>query len=396
MRIAAIIFCVALLTACSQQVGSVTPGLGTAPNGLQHLSSAPAYRYLYGFKGGPGDGKWPAGRLVALDGTIYGAATEAGANGKGVVFAIDASGAERPIYNFAGNPDGNVPLGLTVLKGTLYGTTYAGGTHGQGTIFALSTAGTERVLYSFQGGADGSEPESIIAANGRLYGATPNGGTSNEGTVFSIDPVSGSKHVLYNFEGGSDGANPSGNLFAKGGVLYGTTATGGGTACYDVGCGTFFTMTFKGQKTTLYDFAGKPGDGEYPDGVRSFGNGVFYGITPFGGTHNAGTVYSIDTAGHEVVLHSFGSPDDGNDPTGVIAVGSKIYGTSGFGNTQTYVGTLFQIAKDGTFTVLHQFADDRHDGGVPSGGLVEMNRLLYGATAHGDPTGRGTIFTYAP
>jgi uncharacterized repeat protein (TIGR03803 family) len=150
----------------------------------------------------------------------------------------------------------------------------------------------------------------------------------------------------------------------------------------------------KGEKTTLYDFAGPPNDGAYPVGL-TFADGAFYGITPFGGTHDGGTVYSIDGSGHERLLHSFDDVGDGYDPTGIIAVGSKLYGTSGFGNAK-YVGTLFQIAKDGAFSVLHQFADDRTDGGVPTGGLVEMNRVLYGATSHGDPTGRGTIFTYAP
>lgn len=396
MRIAAILFCGLLLTACSQTATSVTPPGGGAPSAAQQFAGSTGYRELYGFKGGPDDGKWPAGRLVALDGTIYGAGTEAGANGKGIVYAIDASGAERVVYNFAGRPDGNIPEDLTVLNGTLYGTTYGGGTHRHGTVFSLTPAGVERVLYSFRGGQDGGDPPAIVAVDGRLYGATPNGGTSNDGTIFTIDPSSGSKRVIYNFKGGSDGAGPTGSLVAKDGVLYGTTLTGGGTECYNAGCGTFFKMTFSGKKTTLYDFAGMPGDGEYPQGPLAFANGVFYGATSFGGSKNVGVVYSVDASGRETVIHSFGNGSDGNDPTAVIAAGSRIYGTAGFGDGRTYFGTLFQIAKNGTFSVLHQFTGKGRDGSVPIGGMVEMNRVLYGATAHGDPTNRGTVFTYTP
>ncbi len=219
MRIAGILFCILLLTACSQSAGTMTPGLGSsAPSAMKTFSGGQIYRELYGFKGGPNDGKWPAGRLVALDGTIYGVDTEAGANGKGIVYAVDASGPSTSSTTLPDTPTVTFPKTLRPSKGR----STAPPTPAERTVtvpcLCVTTSGSERVLYSFKGGTRRKRAHGVIAANGRLYGATPNGGTSNEGTIFSIDPVSGSKRVLYNFQGGSDGANPSGNLFAKGGA----------------------------------------------------------------------------------------------------------------------------------------------------------------------------------
>lgn len=225
---------------------------------MQRDSSAPAYRYLYGFKGHPsGDGKWPNGSLVAVDGVIYGVTMTAGIHEHGVVFSIDSSGNERIVYAFTGYPDGVQPNGLAFLNGTLYGTTFGGGTHRKGTVFALTPSGTEHVLHSFGGGQDGQVPSDVVSMDGRLYGVTQLGGANGRGTVFEIS-TSGSERIVYSFKGGADGAIPEGRLLAKDQLLYGTTDQGGGTGCYGVGCGTFFSMTPAGTKTILYEFKGQP------------------------------------------------------------------------------------------------------------------------------------------
>lgn len=64
--------------------------------------------------------------------------------------------------------------------------------------------------------------------------------------------------------------------------------------------------------TTVYSFQGSA-DGAGPYwGVVFDAQGNLYGTTQEGGTRNSGTVFEVDTAGSEAVLHSFtGYPADG-------------------------------------------------------------------------------------
>jgi uncharacterized repeat protein (TIGR03803 family) len=393
MRIACIVICGLLLAACSQTTGSMNPEPGSPGAGaMQRGSGASTYQYLYGFKGHPSDGKWPDGSLVAVNGTIYGVTMTAGPNEHGAVFSIDSSGNERIVYAFTGYPDGLQPNGLTFLNGTFYGTTFGGGAHRNGTVFTLTPSGAERTIHSFGGLQDGREPTGVVSMDGRLYGLTQLGGANDRGAVFEIS-TSGSERVIYSFKDGSDGAVPVGRLLAKDHVLYGTTFQGGGTGCYRVGCGTFFSITPAGTKTILYDFKGQP-DGAYPEDVI-FSHGEFYGVTPFGGTRGGGTLYAVSASGHERVVHSFNGNVDGYDPTGIVSVGSKLYGTAGFGPGR-FVGTLFELDASGTFSVIHEFAEGRHEGGVPNGAFALTNGVLYGTTAHGGLDNNGTVFTLTP
>jgi uncharacterized repeat protein (TIGR03803 family) len=102
------------------------------------------------------------------------------------------------IYNFMGGSDGAGPAAPLIIgsSGVLYGTTAHGGTADDGTVFSLSPPAvpggpwTHTLLYSFQGGSDGISPNSrlIVAGGGVLYGTTSTGGQSGEGMVFSLTP----------------------------------------------------------------------------------------------------------------------------------------------------------------------------------------------------------------
>ena len=48
--------------------------------------------------------------------------------------------------------------------------------------------------------------------------------------------------VLYSFQAGTDGADPQGPVYLFDKMLYGTTASGGGTGCGGNGCGTLFRV----------------------------------------------------------------------------------------------------------------------------------------------------------
>jgi uncharacterized repeat protein (TIGR03803 family) len=153
-------------------------------------------------------------------------------NGKWKFMTLDA---------FKGTPQSGFPYGGVIAdsKGNLYGTTYYGGANGLGSVFKLTkSAGkfTESVLYSFTGGPDGGSPTTTLMFDGKgnLYGTTSAGGDSNgDGVVFKLTSKSGGKwteSVAHQFGKRGDGANPYYGLVRdKAGVLFGTTAIGGGS-----------------------------------------------------------------------------------------------------------------------------------------------------------------------
>jgi uncharacterized repeat protein (TIGR03803 family) len=189
---------------------------------------------LYSFTGGADGGGPLAGVIRDKAGNLYGTTNGGGASGAGVVFRIDTSGNETVLYSFTGGADGGYPIAGVIRDraGNLYGTTAGGGTSGAGVVFKVDTSGIETPLYSFTGGADGGYPlfaGVILDSAGNLYGTTAGGGTSGAGVVYKVD-TSGNETVLYSFTGGADGNEPTtGVILGPAGKLYGTTAYGGRT-----------------------------------------------------------------------------------------------------------------------------------------------------------------------
>ena len=339
-------------------------------------------------------------KKIVLAGTLAGIAVLVGA----------APGASQPkkgnfhvLYNFAnGAGDGALPYAGLVQDsaGNFYGTTVEGGPNGAGTVFKLTRGGTESVLHAFSNGTDGGEPYAnvILDSQGNLYGTTIGGGDDHAcgcGVVFKIG-TSGQETVLYTFLGGSDGAEPhSGLVFDKKGNLYGTTHLGGG-AC---DCGTVYKLSPDGTETLLHAFAGGS-DGAYPYYSSSLliKHGNIYGTTfQGGGSCNCGTIFKIDSAGKETVLHAFTANGDGSDPeTSLIAdKAGNLYGTTAFGGLGG-AGTVFKLAPDSTETVVYSFSG-AGDGGGPQAGLVaDRSGNVYGTTADGGASGAGTVFKLLP
>ena len=231
-------------------------------------------KVIYTFMDGS-DGGVPLGPLViAQNGDLFGT-TSVGGNtaclgGCGTVFALappaTAGGAWKfaTVYSFKGGADGAAPsAGLVIgTNKVLYGATPYGGTGtctnslpyaGCGTISQLTppaSAGagwTETILHTFTGGADGANPMGALAlgSNGALFGTTVAGGSSNLGTTFELTPPLRPgrtwRESLYSFTGmNGDGASPTAGLtLGGGGVLYGSTNSGG-----TLGGGTAFEITF--------------------------------------------------------------------------------------------------------------------------------------------------------
>lgn len=325
------------------------------------------------------------------------------------LLAVAASGADaKPVtvlHAFAG-ADGAFPQNDLAVdaQGNLYGTTVGG----MGNVFKLAGDGTLNVLHTFTGGTDGERPFGGVALDkaGNLYGITSIGGDpgcsqgpAGCGTVFKIAP-DGTESILYAFAGGSDGYSPSGGLaIDRQGNLYGVTEFGGLDACGNggVGCGTVFKLAPDGTKTTLYKFAGGPGDGFLPLGAPLLdAPGNIYGTTGLGGARDGGIVFKLGPDGSETVLYAFGNRDDARLPeAGLVADDDgNLYGTSADGGTARK-GTVFKLAPDGTETVLHSFAGG-DDGKFPHARLlIDRAGKLFGTTFDG--AGRyGTVFSISP
>jgi hypothetical protein len=404
MRIRAVAFNLALIA-----VGTMYPRYAVAQETV-----------LYSFNGASGNE--PSGG-VTLDkqGNVYGS-TRVGGNlslctgsgGCGAVFKIvrDSGGtwSDRTLYRFAGGAqDGALPNGPVVLdaRGHIFGTTTYGGTgtcnqsqlSGCGTVFELQRSSTgvwtEKIVYNFQGGIDGAYPSGLIVnAAGNLYGTTSLGGSATAcvptndptgcGTVFELTPSSGgtwSESVLYRFAGGLDGIEPGGLIFDALGNLYGTTALGGNTQCYEfpgADCGTVYELqrTAAGwAKSTLYLFQGGS-DGFCPGGLTFDQSGNLYGTTACGGLYGSpgslgnGTVYELSpvTGGGwtETVLYRFTGYLDGAVPSTsvILDTSGNLFGLASAGGTSrpNYGGgTLFELTPNSgsewSETTIYSFQD---------------------------------------
>src|SRR5581483_6623641 len=112
--------------------------------------------------------------------------------------------------------------------------------------------------------------------------------------------------VLYRFRGHLDGARPEAELTEVDGVFYGTTTEGGSNprGCF---CGTVFSLDEAGHETVLHRFKGGS-DGASPQGSLTYLNGTFYGTTTRGGLSycsDCGTLFALSATGTLRSVHDF-------------------------------------------------------------------------------------------
>lgn len=194
--------------------------------------------------------------------------------------------------------------------------------------------------------------------------------------------------TLYNFTG-TDGEHPDAGIVEdKAGNLYGTTLYGGPR--YN---GVVFRVSSGGTETVLWSFSGST-DGSNPSGpVIRDDNGNLYGTTEGGGTSYNGTVFMINIAGKETVLHSFaGGTSDGCRPQGGLAMDKygSLYGTT-YGCGSNSYGTVFKLSKKGTYTLLYNFTGT--DGAYPDASpILDRRGNLYGVTVGGGRAGAGVVY----
>jgi uncharacterized repeat protein (TIGR03803 family) len=204
------------------------------------------------------------------------------------------------------NSDGANPVGRPVLIGiNLYGTTTSGGILGKGTLFRVSTDGSRFTnMHNFGIGLDGAVPQAGLTVFGnKLYGTTSEGAANNTGGLYSINPDGTGYTNFYTFtaitsssvSSNRDGAYPSAGLVVAGDTVYGTAVSGG-----NYGAGTIFSVGTNGanfavvHRVTPYDMDAFTNlEGVYPQSGVILSNDTLYGVAPYGGGTNRGTVFAL-------------------------------------------------------------------------------------------------------
>lgn len=378
---------------------------------------------LYSFQGG-NDGKYPlSGVTFDGAGNLYGTTYSGGTSGKGTVFELTPSSSgswtESVIYAFKGGSDGQSPqFGLvTDAAGNLYGSS--------GPVFELNHSSSGwifNVIHTFNGDTEGSNPTGrlVLDSAGNIYGSTQLGGspTGLYGTVFEISQTSGggwTEQVLYAFQGGTDGAQPmAGVILDEAGNLYGTTISGGNSACA-AGCGTVFELARSGNGTwresILHSFAGGP-DGERPEGGLVLdGNGSLYGTTRYGGGAKpcstgagCGVVFEVSPSSsgqwRESVISSLAGNARGDfifQATPIFDTAGNLYVTTTLGGAAN-VGTFCKLTLNASGhwnrTVAYTF--NAGDGAGPTSLVRDTAGNLYGVTSSGGTYSYGAVFKLTP
>jgi uncharacterized repeat protein (TIGR03803 family) len=272
------------------------------------------------------------------------------------------------------------------------------------------------VIHNFAGGTDGYDPDGGLALDpqGNLYGTTFNPGTGG-GSVFElVRPTSGTKwtkRVLHQFSGG-DGSNPVGTLLRdSSGNLYGATFSGGKNVL-----GSVFRLSPKSGAATAYTFTelysfDPSTDGFAPyAGVIADVNGNLYGTTSDGGPAGGGTIYRLNRPASAkgawtiAILHAFGATDDGKGPAGGLLIDSagNVYGTTASGGTSGK-GTVFQVTPPTSaggawgYQVILNF--NGPNGASPANSCLVPDQLgnLWGTASGGGASNAwGAVFELSP
>jgi len=321
---------------------------------------------LLTFDDGPDGGAPQPGLIMDASGALYGTTIGGGA-GYGVVFQLEppavqgGAWTENILHTFSAN-EGNSPIGGLIFgPGTLYGTTAAGGPGRGGNVFSLTPPAisgdpwTLTVLHNFQSttnnaGGCGPNTNVTLGPNGSLFGTTSYCGANGGGVVFKLSPPANGntgwqETVLHTFGTPNtlgDGYDPQGGVIVgPGGVLFGTTLSGGsnyGGIAYEL----FPPATSGGAWTEqiLISFTGGT------VGYQAWGNLVL---------NSKGALYGVTTAAN---VYKLTPPAVSGDPW--------------------------------TETVLVTF--NGSNGSAPVAGVLQYKGALYGTTSTGGPNGFGTVY----
>jgi uncharacterized repeat protein (TIGR03803 family) len=328
--------------------------VGTAADGgrFEHgtvfelKSGSDAVKVLHAFAGPPEDGAYPtAGVVAGAEGDLWGTTFEGGPDDVGTIFRIGPGGRLEIVHAFSLKGGGSRPGPLTLATdGFLYGTTsWTAISDPRATIYRIEADGTVTTLGSLPEGVGIGSGKLLQASDGRLYGTTFSDGDQN-GIVYSLATDGSRPRILHRFTD-AEGASPIGLVEAGDGALYGVTGSGG-----PFGRGTVFRLDRDGGRfEVLHAFEGIDEPRSANGTLVETSPGVFYGTSWEGGRHDKGTVYQVLAGGEVTVVHAFsermkpGGWVDGGHPYELTPVSDgALVGLTGWGGTQD-AGTLYKL-----------------------------------------------------
>ncbi len=381
--------------------------------------------------------------------TYYGVTEFGGKYGEGILYAYEKTTQVYTVLHEFKIEEGYRPYSnVVVINNKLYGTTYEynGGNTKPGVIYEYDLTTNiytvKKIFTNYTGAVLGANPAGSLAVyNNKIYGSTLQGGSGLAGSIYEYDPATNIFRSLYGFGyvSGSypNGASPNGSLSLYNNALYGTTSNGGINNSGVVFKYDLLTNTF----TKLANFGGT-GNGSSPADGMTLVNGVFYGVTQFGGTSGGGTIYSFDPANNTITYlqqFAFGGPYGSNPRFKLTYFNNLLYGSGQ--NSGTYAANIFAfnpvtntitseysssvpgesftgdflIDNNKFVTVTAQLINSTISfdpvaktkstvflfntipfGGMPNRSLLYDNNIFYGSTSTGGTNGRGVVFSFNP
>jgi len=330
-------------------------------------------------------GNSPPGTLIqATDGNLYGVSPNGGANGYGALFCYIISRAKDTTlvdfnYNYSPQPYSSL---LQASDGYLYA--IAGGgvvfrydiTNHTGTVLTLN----ESNLFSYS--------SFIQATNGLLYAMFYSNPANPQGGVFRFNPITLQDSLVFAFNG-ANGSTPKGNLYqTNDGYIYGMTPSGGAN-----GAGVLFRLdpaTNQDSVLAAFDV-----NSVYNINAPTLddSNGLIYGLTSYGGTHDGGTLFSYNpTTGKDTVLVNFSQY---GNPNGSLTIGKDglLWGTSSDSGAEIFT---IDPATGKDSVRLNLFNANYYELLNPAGALLQApNGLFYGTVQTGNIY-NGCLYSYNP
>lgn len=344
----------------------------------------------------------PVASLVKIrSGKLFGVCTyHINSPNKGGIFSIRPTSNYQAEKSFVNDEPSGVTSPLSVLTPRkLIGLGQYGGVYiNRGVIYTYDTA-TKAVnnlieLSTAYGGSN-CNGSLLQAANGLLYGTTFEGGKDKMGILFSINPKTSERKILHDFSyTAGKGMKPRTTLIqTSNGKIWGVTTRGGSNDA-----GTLFSFdTANNTVNWEYEFQGGTG-GRIPQGnLVTDGSGILYGTTFQGGANSTGLLYSWNPSTKTfTVLADFSDTLSGNYPSGYLTMtaSGNILGTAWQGG-KNYSGTVFSFnPRDSTLKIAANLSDTL-TGSSPRGGLTRTsNGLYYGLAEYGGANNYGAIFSY--
>ncbi len=335
---------------------------------------------------------------------FWGTTAYGGTGNAGVIFSMKSDGTGyQARHNFFVDKPGNGPLfAPAILNDTYYGVTEMGGRHDFGVLYSFNkTTKVYTLLHEFKI-EEGIRPFSnVVIINNKIYGTTYdyNNGLVKPGVIYEYDLITNVysiKKIFTNYSGAVLGAHPAGTLTVFNGKIYGSTLDGGSGIAgslfeYDPGTDAFRSLFGFG-----YSNGGYP-NGKSPNGGMVLYNNALYGTSGYGGANGAGVIFKFDlTTNSFTKLADFGGTGNGAQPTdGMTLYNGIFYGLTGYGGT-TGSGTVYSFdPATNALTFLQQFSYNGPNGANPLRKLTLYNNLLYGS-ANNNSNNAANIFTYDP